>query len=249
VAFTPSELQVPSYSPGMHKKALVLFSGGQDSATCLAWALERYDLVETIGFDYGQRHRVELDCRRTVLDKLRSDFPQWAPRLGQDHVLDLGLLGQISDTALTADKAIAFEQSGLPNTFVPGRNLVFFTFAAAIAYRRGISVLVGGMCETDYSGYPDCRDDTLKSLQVTLGLGLDQRFVIETPLMWIDKAQTWALSHQLGGDALVELIRRDTHSCYLGDHTTLHDWGYGCGHCPACELRAKGYAKYRAGGE
>jgi 7-cyano-7-deazaguanine synthase len=233
----------------MHKKALVLFSGGQDSATCLAWALERYDLVETIGFDYGQRHRVELDCRRTVLDKLRSDFPQWAPRLGQDHVLDLGLLGQISDTALTADKAIAFEQSGLPNTFVPGRNLVFFTFAAAIAYRRGISVLVGGMCETDYSGYPDCRDDTLKSLQVTLGLGLDQRFVIETPLMWIDKAQTWALSHQLGGDALVELIRRDTHSCYLGDHTTLHDWGYGCGHCPACELRAKGYAKYRAGGE
>jgi 7-cyano-7-deazaguanine synthase len=234
------------YSSPMHTKAMVLFSGGQDSATCLAWALERYELVETIGFDYGQRHRVELDCRQTVLDKLRTGFPQWAARLGQDHLLDLGLLGQISDTALTDDKAIAFAQSGLPNTFVPGRNLMFFIFAAAIAYRRGVSVLVGGMCETDYSGYPDCRDDTLKSLQVTLGLGLDQRFVIETPLMWIDKAQTWALSHELGGEALVELIRRDTHSCYLGDHTTLHDWGYGCGQCPACELRANGYSKYRA---
>ena len=230
----------------MHKKALVLFSGGQDSATCLAWALQRYEQVETIGFDYGQRHRVELDCRHTVLDNLRNAFPQWAAKLGQDHLLDLGLLGQVSDTALTADKAIAFAQSGLPNTFVPGRNLMFFTFAAAIAYRRGISVLVGGMCETDYSGYPDCRDDTLKSLQVTLGLGLDQRFVIETPLMWIDKAQTWALSHELGGEALVELIRRDTHSCYLGDRVTMHDWGYGCGQCPACELRARGYAKYRS---
>jgi 7-cyano-7-deazaguanine synthase len=229
----------------MHTKAMVLFSGGQDSATCLAWALERYELVETIGFDYGQRHRVELDCRQTVLDKLRGVFPQWASKLGQDHVLDLGLLGQISDTALTADKAIAFAQSGLPNTFVPGRNLLFFTFAAAIAYRRGISVLVGGMCETDYSGYPDCRDDTLKALQVTLGLGLDQRFVIETPLMWIDKSQTWALAESLGGAPLVEVIRRYTHSCYLGDHSTLHEWGYGCGKCPACELRAKGFEKYR----
>jgi 7-cyano-7-deazaguanine synthase len=229
----------------MHKKAMVLFSGGQDSATCLAWALERYELVETIGFDYGQRHRVELDCRQTVLDKLRSGFSRWAPRLGQDHVLDLGLLGQISDTSLTADKAIEFEKSGLPNTFVPGRNLIFFTFAAAVAYRRGISVLVGGMCETDYSGYPDCRDDTLKALQVTLGLGLDQRFVIETPMMWIDKSQTWALAESLGGAPLVALIRRDTHSCYLGDHSTLHAWGYGCGGCPACELRAKGFEKYR----
>ena len=234
------------YSSIMHTHALVLFSGGQDSATCLAWALDRYEHVETIGFDYGQRHRVELACRQAVLDQLRAGFTQWAPRLGQDHMLDLGLLGQISDTALTADKAIAFEQSGLPNTFVPGRNLLFFTFAAALAYRRDISVLVGGMCETDYSGYPDCRDDTLKSLQVTLGLGLDQRFVIETPLMWIDKARTWKLAHELGGDALVELIRRDTHSCYVGDRTTLHDWGYGCGTCPACELRAGGYARYRA---
>ena len=229
-----------------HQRALVLFSGGQDSATCLAWALSRYAHVETIGFDYGQRHRVELDCRATFIDKLRQAFPAWAGKLGADHLLDLGLLGQISDTALTADKAIAFEQSGLPNTFVPGRNLIFFSFAAALAYRRGLTVLVGGMCETDYSGYPDCRDDTLKSLQVTLGLGLDQRIVIETPLMWIDKAQTWRLARQLGGDALVELIVQDTHSCYLGDHTTRHAWGYGCGQCPACELRARGFAQYQA---
>jgi len=230
----------------MHSTALVLFSGGQDSATCLAWALARYERVETIGFDYGQRHKVELDCRLAILAKIRADFPQWAHKLGDDNLLDLGLLGQVSDTALTADKAIAFADSGLPNTFVPGRNLIFFTFAAAVAYRRGITVLVGGMCETDYSGYPDCRDDTLKSLQVTLGLGLDQRVVIETPLMWIDKAATWALAEQLGGAPLVELIRHDTHSCYLGDHSTLHAWGYGCGSCPACELRAKGYAQYAA---
>ena len=229
-----------------HQRALVLFSGGQDSATCLAWALARYAHVETIGFDYGQRHRVELDCRATFIDKLRQAFPAWAGKLGADHLLDLGLLGQISDTALTADKAIAFEQSGLPNTFVPGRNLIFFSFAAALAYRRGLTVLVGGMCETDYSGYPDCRDDTLKSLQVTLGLGLDQRVVIDTPLMWIDKAQTWRLARQLGGDTLVELIVQDTHSCYLGDHTTRHAWGYGCGQCPACELRARGFAQYQA---
>jgi 7-cyano-7-deazaguanine synthase len=228
----------------MHKKALVLFSGGQDSATCLAWALDRYEQVETIGFDYGQRHRVELDCRQAVLEKLRTQFPQWAPRLGQDHMLDLGLLGQVSDTSLTADKKIEFEKSGLPNTFVPGRNLIFFTFAAAIAYRRGISVLVGGMCETDYSGYPDCRDDTLKALQVTLGLGLDQRLVIETPLMWIDKAGTWQLAHELGGAPLVELIKEETHTCYLGDRSTRHAWGYGCGTCPACELRAKGFAQH-----
>ncbi|WP_298933370.1 7-cyano-7-deazaguanine synthase QueC [uncultured Ramlibacter sp.] len=230
----------------MHHKALVLFSGGQDSATCLAWALDRYDHVETIGFDYGQRHRVELDCRQRVFEGLRNEFPHWAAKLGQDHMLDLGLLGQISDTALTDEKAISFAQGGLPNTFVPGRNLLFFTFAAAIAYRRGISVLVGGMCETDYSGYPDCRDDTLKALQVTLGLGLDQRFVIETPLMWIDKARTWQLTEQLGGTGLVELLRLQSHSCYLGDHSTLHAWGYGCGSCPACELRAKGWAGYKS---
>ena len=230
----------------MHRNALVLFSGGQDSATCLAWALDRYDHVETIGFDYGQRHRVELACRTTVLAGIKQQFTQWAPKLGDDHMLDLGLLGQVSDTALTSDKAIEFAKSGLPNTFVPGRNLIFFTFAAAVAYRRGISVLVGGMCETDYSGYPDCRDDTLKSLQVTLGLGLDTRMVLETPLMWIDKARTWELAHELGGDKLVELIRKDTHTCYTGDHSTWHDWGYGCGTCPACELRAKGWQGFQS---
>ena len=230
----------------MHTHALVLFSGGQDSATALAWALDRYTRVETIGFDYGQRHRVELECRTTFLNKLRADFPHWGARLGDDHLLDLGLLGQVSDTALTAERAIAFNASGLPNTFVPGRNLIFFTFAAAVAYRRGLSVLVGGMCETDYSGYPDCRDDTLKSLQVTLGLGLDQRVVIETPLMWLDKAHTWRLARTLGGDTLVALIAEDTHTCYLGDRRTRHAWGYGCGQCPACELRARGYEGFVA---
>lgn len=232
----------------MHNKALVLFSGGQDSTTCLAWALERYEHVETVGFDYGQRHRVELECRQVILKKIREGFPNWSPRLGDDHLLDLKLLGQVSDTALTGDKAIAFEKSGLPNTFVPGRNLMFFTFAAAIAYRRGISVLVGGMCETDFSGYPDCRDDTLKSLQVTLGLGMDQRFVIETPLMWIDKAQTWAMASKLGGPMFMDLIKYDSHTCYLGDHTTLHRWGFGCGKCPACDLRARGFDKFLNGG-
>ena len=230
----------------MHQRALVLFSGGQDSATCLAWALDRYAHVETVGFDYGQRHRVELDVRRDFLAKLRTRFPRWAARLGEDHLLDLGLLGQVSDTALTADKAIEFERTGLPNTFVPGRNLIFFTFAAAIAYRRSLPVLVGGMCETDYSGYPDCRDDTLKSLQVTLGLGLDQRVVIETPLMWIDKARTWQLAHDLGGQALVDLVRDETHTCYLGDRSHRHAWGLGCGTCPACELRAQGWARWQS---
>jgi 7-cyano-7-deazaguanine synthase len=230
----------------MHQRALVLFSGGQDSATCLAWALSRFQQVETLGFDYGQRHRVELDCRATFLQQLREKFPHWASKLGQDHLLDLGLLGQVSDTALTTEKAIEFEKNGLPNTFVPGRNLLFFTFAATIAWRRGLSVLVGGMCETDYSGYPDCRDDTLKSLQVTLGLGLDQRMVIETPLMWLDKAQTWALAESLGGAPLVELIRDETLTCYLGEHQTRHAWGMGCGHCPACELRQRGYERYRS---
>jgi 7-cyano-7-deazaguanine synthase len=228
----------------MHTRALVLFSGGQDSATCLAWALDRYAHVETIGFDYGQRHRVELQCRLTFLQRLKSGFPHWAARLGPDHLLDLALLGQISDTALTADKAIAYERSGLPNTFVPGRNLLFFTFAAAVAYRRELPVLVGGMCETDYSGYPDCRDDTLKALQVTLGLGLDSRVVIETPLMWIDKAATWRMAERLGGQALVELVKEETHSCYVGDHTQRHDWGYGCGACPACGLRKEGWGRF-----
>ncbi len=224
--------------------ALVMFSGGQDSATCLAWALERYDTVETVGFDYGQRHKVELECRNVFIEELRVAFPAWDRKLGQDHFLDLSLLGEISDTALTADKRIEFAESGLPNTFVPGRNLLFFTLAGAIAFRRGQKALVGGMCETDYSGYPDCRDDTLKALQVTLNLGLDSRFVIETPLMWIDKAQTWALAERLGGDKLVALIRDKTHTCYEGNHSTHHDWGYGCGACPACELRRAGYETY-----
>ncbi|HVZ46923.1 MAG TPA: 7-cyano-7-deazaguanine synthase QueC [Ramlibacter sp.] len=228
----------------MHDKALVLFSGGQDSATCLAWALERYARVETIGFDYGQRHGVELECRTRFLAKLRESFAQWAAKLADDHLLDLSVLGRVSDTALTTAKAIEYERNGLPNTFVPGRNIMFFTLAAAVAYRRGIPVLVGGMCETDYSGYPDCRDDTLKSLQVTLGLGLDTRMVIETPLMWVDKAGTWAMAQGLGGHALLELIKEETHTCYLGDRSTRHAWGYGCGKCPACELRAKGYARY-----
>jgi len=225
--------------------ALVLFSGGQDSATCLAWALARFSAVETVGFNYGQRHAIELECRERIAAGLRNDFPQWAGKLGADHVLDLGVLGQISDTALTRDSAIAFEKSGLPNTFVPGRNLLFFTFAAALGYRRGIRHLIGGMCETDYSGYPDCRDDTLKALQATLSLGMDHRFVVHTPLMWRDKAATWRLAESLGGGDLVELIRSDSHSCYNGDRTHRHSWGFGCAACPACDLRAKGWEAYR----
>ena len=226
--------------------ALVLFSGGQDSATCLAWALEHYERVETIGFQYGQRHVVELECRGHFLNGLKKEFPQWAQKLGEDHMLDLSLLGQISDTALTADKAIEMQQSGLPNTFVPGRNLLFLTFAATIAYRRQLKHIVGGMCETDYSGYPDCRDDTLKALQVALSLGLDTRVVLETPLMWINKAQTWQMAEQLGGPALVQLIEEESHTCYLGDRTHRHAWGYGCNTCPACELRRTGYEIYKA---
>ena len=227
------------------RTALVLCSGGQDSTACLAWALERYALVETLGFDYGQRHRIELACRLTVRSELLEAFPQWASRLGQDHLLDLRLLGQISDTALTRDRAIELQAGGLPNTFVPGRNLLFLTYAAALAYRRGASVLVGGMCETDYSGYPDCRDNTLKAMQVALSLGLDTPMVVETPLMWLSKAQTWALSHLLGGDALTELIIEHTHTCYLGQRGERHAWGHGCGQCPACELRAAGFAAWR----
>jgi 7-cyano-7-deazaguanine synthase len=227
--------------------ALVLFSGGQDSATCLAWALARFARVETIGFDYGQRHRVELDCRTRIAERLKAEFPQWGAKLGEDHLVDLSVLGQISETALTRDAEIAFADSGLPNTFVPGRNLLFFTFAAAIGLRRGLKHLVGGMCETDYSGYPDCRDDTLKSLQATLSLGMDHRFVIHTPLMWRDKRATWELAEELGGERLVELIREDSHSCYLGERGQRHDWGYGCGQCPACELRRKGWEAYKSG--
>jgi 7-cyano-7-deazaguanine synthase len=224
--------------------ALVLFSGGQDSTTCLAWALARFTAVETIGFDYGQRHRVELDCRTRIVARLKHEFPAWGAKLGDDHLIDLSVLGQVSDTALTRDSEIAFAASGLPNTFVPGRNLLFFTFAAAVGYRRGLRHLVGGMCETDYSGYPDCRDDTLKSLQASLSLGMDRRFVVHTPLMWRDKRATWELARDLGGDGLVELIREHSHSCYLGERSQRYDWGYGCGECPACDLRRKGWEAF-----
>ena len=230
----------------MHTSALVLFSGGQDSATCLAWALDRYNHVETIGFQYGQRHSVEIECRTEFLSSISKSYPIWGKKLGDDHIVDLRSLGQVSDTALTRSRSIYFENSGLPNTFVPGRNLLFFTFAATIAYRRGLTVLVGGMCETDYSGYPDCRDDTLKALQVTLGLGLGSPVLIETPLMWIDKSATWGLAEQLGGQLFVSLIIEKTHTCYLGDRRQKHEWGFGCGTCPACKLRRSGYESYLA---
>ena len=227
-----------------HRNALVLFSGGQDSTTCLALALSRYDRVETIAFYYGQRHVVELQARLRVLAEIRSQFPQWAPRLGEDHLLDLAVLGQVSETSLTRDMAFQMEEGGLPNTFVPGRNLLFLTLAAALAYRRGLEVIVTGVCETDYSGYPDCRDDSMKAMQLALSLGMDKRFLIETPLMWIDKAETWRLAQQLGGQPLVDLIVEHTHTCYLGDRSHRQDWGYGCGTCPACDLRAKGFARF-----
>ena len=230
----------------MHTTALVLFSGGQDSTTCLAHALDRFERVETIGFDYGQRHHVEMQARLTVLDELRGQFPAWAPRMGQDHVLDLAVLGQVSETSLTRDMAFRMESTGLPNTFVPGRNLLFLTLAAALAYRRDLQVIVTGVCETDFSGYPDCRDDTMKAMQLALSLGMDKRFLIDTPLMWIDKADTWQLAHDLGGDRLVDLIIEHTHTCYQGDRTHRHAWGYGCGTCPACELRARGFERYVA---
>jgi 7-cyano-7-deazaguanine synthase len=230
------------------RTAMVLFSGGQDSTTCLAWALDRFERVETVGFDYGQRHRVELDVRPRILAAIRRDFPHWGSRLGGDRLLDLGALGEVSETALTRDVEIAMRKEGLPNTFVPGRNLVFLTFAAALAYRRAAQHLVTGVCETDYSGYPDCRDETIKAMQVALNLGMESRFVIHTPLMWIDKAGTWALAQALGGEAFVELVRTETHSCYQGDRATIHDWGHGCGACPACELRATGYAGYLSAG-
>ncbi|MCA3420749.1 MAG: 7-cyano-7-deazaguanine synthase QueC [Roseomonas sp.] len=228
------------------EKALVLFSGGQDSATCLAWALDRFAQVETIGFDYGQRHRIELDIRDAFRTALLQARPEWQAKLGPDHLIRLDALGQVSDTALTSETTIAFNADGLPNTFVPGRNIIFLSFAAAIAYCRGIKHIVGGMCETDYSGYPDCRDDTIKALQVALNLGMDRRFVLETPLMWLDKAATWRLAESLGGAALVMAILEHTHSCYLGDRKHRHPWGYGCGTCPACDLRAKGWAAYSA---
>lgn len=229
----------------MHTSALVLFSGGQDSATCLAHALQRYERVETIAFDYRQRHHVELESRLAVLSELRNQFPQWGRKLGQDHVLDLAVLGAVSETSLTRDTAFQMETNGLPNTFVPGRNLLFMTLAAAVAYRRNLQVLVTGVCETDFSGYPDCRDDTMKALQLALSLGMDRRFLIETPLMWIDKAATWRMAEQLGGTDLVNLIVEHTHTCYPGDRLHRHSWGWGCAACPACLLRAKGWESYQ----
>lgn len=229
-------------------RALVLFSGGQDSTVCLAWALARYDEVETVGFDYGQAHAVELDCRTAILDGISASFPDWAPKLGPDHMISLAELGCISDTALTRDVEIEMGESGLPTTFVPGRNLLFFTYAAALGYRRGATALIGGMCETDYSGYPDCRSETIAALEKAIALGMDKPFTLETPLMWIDKAATWALARELGGDTLVDLILEETHTCYRGDRSKRHDWGYGCGTCPACELRARGHAAFLAAG-
>ena len=232
----------------LHTTALVLFSGGQDSTTCLAEALSKYERVETLGFDYGQRHRVELDVRGTILAKLRERFPDWAPRLGEDHVLTLAALAQLGGSSLTEEVAFAMQADGLPNTFVPGRNLLFLTLAGALAYRRGLQVIVTGVCETDFSGYPDCRDDTMKAMQLALSLGLERRLVIETPLMWIDKAETWQMAHRLGGQPLVELIVEETHTCYLGDRVHRQAWGYGCGECPACDLRKKGWERYAAAG-
>jgi 7-cyano-7-deazaguanine synthase len=227
------------------RSALVLFSGGQDSTTCLAWALDRFEQVETIAFDYRQRHRIELDQRLVVLDEVRRRFPEWSGRLGEDHFIDMGALGQISETSLTRETAFQMEKDGLPNSFVPGRNLLFFTFAAAVAWRRGIRHLVGGMCETDFSGYPDCRDNTIKSLQVALNLGMDRSFALQTPLMWLDKAETWALAQQLGGDPLIELLLEHTHTCYRNERGPRNDWGYGCGECPACALRKRGFAQWQ----
>jgi 7-cyano-7-deazaguanine synthase len=226
--------------------ALVLFSGGQDSTVCIAWALEQFARVETVGFDYGQRHSVELAMRPRVRERLAALRADWAARLGEDHMVRLDALAAISETALTREVAIHIAQDGLPTTFVPGRNLAFLAFAGALAYRRGAKHLVAGMCETDFSGYPDCRDDTIKAMQLALNLGMDRRFVVHTPLMWIDKAATFELAHELGGDVLVDLVVEETHTCYLGDRSRRHVWGYGCGECPACRLRADGFAKWKA---
>jgi 7-cyano-7-deazaguanine synthase len=226
--------------------ALVLFSGGQDSTTCLAWALSRFGRVETLGFAYGQRHLIELDCRDRLLEEIETVRPDWLAKLGENHTLEIPTLAAVSETALTREVAIGMGEDGLPNTFVPGRNLIFLTFAAALAYRRGITHIVGGMCETDYSGYPDCRDETIRALNNALNLGMAKRFELHTPLMWLDKAATWRLAFGLGGAGLVDLIREHSHTCYLGERGARHDWGFGCGECPACRLRADGYARWKA---
>jgi 7-cyano-7-deazaguanine synthase len=230
--------------PLIHRRALVLFSGGQDSSVCLAWALDRYGEVETVGFDYGQRHGVEMDARQVVRARFLDSFPQWSGRLGEDHVLEMRGFGAIAATALTADRAFEISEKGLPSTYVPGRNLVFLTYAAAVADRRKAGVLVGGMCETDFSGYPDCRRAAIDAMERALNLGMDQAFRIETPLMRLTKAETWGLAKRLGGEALVELIVAESHTCYRGERGELHAWGHGCGACPACELRARGWAEW-----
>ncbi len=238
----------PMSQASPQSRALVLFSGGQDSSVCLAWALARHDHVETVGFDYGQRHAVEMEQRSVVREAIRARFPQWAGKLGEDHVLDLTGFGAVGDTAMTQERAFEITEKGLPNTYVPGRNLVFLTYAAALADRRKLKFLVGGMCETDFSGYPDCRRETLDALERALNLGMAQDFVVETPLMWLTKAETWALAKGLGGEALVDVIVADSHTCYRGTRGALHDWGHGCGDCPACDLRARGWAEWVASG-
>lgn len=229
-----------------NSKALILFSGGQDSATCLAWALDRYDYVETVGFDYDQRHSIEMECRKVVLDSVAAAFPAWGAKLGEDHIVDLSALGAISETSLTRDVEIKMSQDGLPDTFVPGRNLIFLNFAAAVSYRRGMTTLIGGMCEADFSGYPDCRKETLDAQMQAISLGMDKPYTLETPLMHLSKAGAWALAEKLGGQALIDIILEDSHTCYKGTRGERFDWGYGCGSCPACDLRAKGWAEYAA---
>jgi len=230
-----------------HNKALVLFSGGQDSSIALAWALGRYAHVETIGFDYGQRHSVELEARKAVREAITKTFPDWAAKLGGDTMVEARALRDLGETAMTHEAEIVIADNGPPTTFVPGRNLMFLTLAGALAYRRGVGVLVAGMCEADFSGYPDCRDEALRSQTETLRLGMDADFALETPLMHIDKAESWRLAEKSGGEKLVALVNELSHTCYRGERGSCHDWGYGCGDCPACELRAKGWAGYRAG--
>ena len=230
-----------------NKKALVLFSGGQDSSVCLAWALSKYEQVDTVSFDYGQRHVVELECRARILDLIPIEFPLWGERLGKDYLMEVPVLSKISSSALTANQEITVNPHGLPTTFVPGRNIIFLSLAAAIACQREARYIIGGMCETDFSGYPDCRDDSVKAMQIALNLGMDARLVVETPLMWLDKAETWALGHKLGGDLLIQLILEETHTCYVGERSIRHSWGYGCGECPACVLRKQGYKRFRDG--
>ncbi len=224
--------------------ALLLFSGGQDSATCLAWALDRFDHIETVGFDYEQRHAVELQCRGNVREKVAALYPDWHSALGPDHILDLSVLGKISDTSLTRDVEIEMNETGLPSTFVPGRNLIFLNFAAAVGYRRGITTLIGGMCEADFSGYPDCRKQTLDVTMSSISLGMDRVFTLETPLMSISKAGAWDMAETLGGQDLVDIILEESHTCYLGERGRRYDWGYGCDDCPACDLRSKGWQEY-----